>query len=941
MPIIFRQSAFFQTELFNRTNQLYLSTLFSNLAKSYSLISAKGSTGKKFSDKKLSLSVQNQIDMPYHIHILNGLLPALKLLEQHLKQRNLIEKREIVTFLKTLIVGFTFHDINKIVDKELQQAISDDVELLCEKLNVQTFFPEWRDWIDEIKFLALHTENRTTAYSYDLPIREWQFVSEILGSTCHLADTFASASEFTNVFEFYQSISHAKFNGKPINEIWPLSFIEISDNIFSLLSQKLLNTAKAFIQETRKDEILFHLRNGFVFIGKPLEENERNAIIERFCDDDSTFDAVAQTQINSRRGCQFGFIESRKLTPKLLTQIIDAGFRGNSQIQFFEILKDANTPNTEGFKIVVELIDQYKFPFKPVLPDKLKGKKQGEQKYTFVLEQNSWDDLDDSQKNKLILFALQKIKFMKKEALKEWSFEFENLQKNSTKILSPFTNAYSAYTIGAMISTSEMERAGENVETKVSALKNEISIVLSENTQIRGIDELARFANLYLTGNFSRDIEALLIEPMDIPEKNEMCLFTARKSSEGYGSAKAHGIKALGFSNRTVNTLKSTENKISSLFNSEIEIRKSLINDPMGTFNSCVYYDFGEYIINLDSGKLLDILAQAKEFQHDKQQFQIIIDQKKFTYNLYGMNFEKIDENVKGNFYFIQRNLKLIKSTGFRLFTTSVISPYHAHKEMFVFENCMPFVKALGWDRIRIDEVEDRLQELNMFLTLGSKKLTGNVLAYAEDRKAIFSAFQELKEDEKVKARNSFTNFINNHKEFSMSTMNDLATIAIKMARPQSGSSSQETRIIRDALNILKACYKEKRDRETTIGQIVGELRQLAKTYEYFNDSLALPFAEALHDNLFEKEWQRRFPQPGRLRNWINEFGFWYSSQNFEQIKLATIRKAVEAMKAAFQEVKEDSIIAWLKESDSNKNKAIDKYESEYRAVYNKHFTNN
>jgi hypothetical protein len=399
MSIIFRTTAFFQTDLFNRVSQSYLETLFSNLVDNFVLVSAKGSSGKKFNNLQLKLSVNAQTDMPYHIHILNGIFPALKLLEQHLKQRNFIERKEMEAFLKTLLIGFTFHDVNKLVDKELRQAVKDDIELLCEKLKVQTFFPEWRDWINEIKFLALHTENRTTAYSYELPIREWQFFSEILSSICHLADTFASASEFTNVFEFYECISHVKFNGKPINEIWPLSFVEISDNIFTLLSQKILNTAKAFIQETRKEEILFHLRNGFVFIGKPLEETERKVITERYCGDDSTFDAVAQTQINSRRGCQFGFIESRKLTPELLTQIIEAGFRGNSQIQFFEILKDANTPNTEGFKIVVDLLDRYKFPFKPVLPDKLKGKKQEEQKYTFVLEQNSWDDLGDSQKN--------------------------------------------------------------------------------------------------------------------------------------------------------------------------------------------------------------------------------------------------------------------------------------------------------------------------------------------------------------------------------------------------------------------------------------------------------------------------------------------------------------------------------------------------------------
>ena len=125
------------------------------------------------------------------------------------------------------------------------------------------------------------------------------------------------------------------------------------------------------------------------------------------------------------------------------------------------------------------------------------------------------------------------------------------------------------------------------------------------------------------------------------------------------------------------------------------------------------------------------------------------------------------------------------------------------------------------------------------------------------------------------------------------------------------------------------------------MGQVVGELRQMAKTYEFFNEARALPFAEALYDHLFEKEWNKRFPQPSRLRNWINEFGFWYSTLHFEMIRKNVVQKAVDALEKLGQEITEDSVIAWLKQSDSNKKKAIDKYEIDYRAAYRKYFTKN
>jgi hypothetical protein len=938
MSLIVSQRAYFKTPLFNETTQSFLSTVFASVVRQYTLVSAKGSSGRKFKEERLRDAVIALPDMPYHIHILNGLFPALKLLEEQLQTRNLIVKPEIVSFVKTLCIAFMFHDSNKLIGKELDQVMDADIESLCDQTDVKSFFPEWRQWLGEIKFLILRTENRTSAYAYEKKIREWQFINEVLGAICHLADLFASLTKFRDVAEFYDRLCLIKVNGKPIADIWQLSFIEVSDNIFTLLSQRLINTAKDFIWNNGGD-ILFNLRNGFVFIGQPLEESNRNIILQQFCDDDNTFDAVAQTQINSLRGCQFGFIESRRLTSDILSQIIEAGYKGNSRIKFIEILKDANSPNTEGFEVIAKLIDQLGLPVKPVLPDKLRNKKIEEQRYSFVIEPK-WDDLDIGQKNALTLLALQRIKFMKKDQSNEWEKEFTDIETHSSGTLSSFTNAYSRYTVAAIASAGKKAQEGHDLAQICETTKHEIVEILSKDTVSRNDEELKSFAKLYLTGNFDRDIEFLLNTERHIPEKKDMCLFTGRSASENYGSAKAHGIKALGFSNRTVNTLKTAENRISSLFNYEIEMRKGLINDTVG-FNSCIYYDFGEYILSIDTRKVLDVLSQAKGFQHDEQNFQMIIDEKAFKYNLYGMNFEKISENVEGNFYFIQRNLKLIKSTGFRLFTTSIISPYHSHNEMFVFDNCMPFVKRLGWDRIRIDDIEGRLSELNLFLTLGAKRLTSNVLEFVEDRRSLFSAFQGLDEEDKTKARPSFTSFVYSilpqyHKEYSMGVMKELAEIAIKMARPQSGSSSQETRLIRDSLGILRVCHKEGRDTETTVGQIVGELRQLSKTYGYFNENLAPTFACRIYDDLFKKEWGGRFPQPSRLRHWINEFGFWYSTLNFEQMKVNVVQKAIDALKADSKQINEDSVIEWLKQSDHNKKKSIDNYENDYRNAFKK-----
>ena len=155
MSIIFTKRDYFQTPLFNTISNSYLSSVFTSLVKKFSLVSAKGSSGAKFKESQLGEAIRIQTDMPYHIHILNGLFPALKLFEQKLQERYLINNKEIESFVKSLFIGFTFHDINKLVGSELREAVDIEIERLCKTIKVQSFFPEWKDWLTENQVLSI------------------------------------------------------------------------------------------------------------------------------------------------------------------------------------------------------------------------------------------------------------------------------------------------------------------------------------------------------------------------------------------------------------------------------------------------------------------------------------------------------------------------------------------------------------------------------------------------------------------------------------------------------------------------------------------------------------------------------------------------------------------------------------------------------------------
>ena len=114
--IQFDNRGLFISPLFNNVAQDFLNTLLLSIVRDneFRLRSAKGGTGQGFTGK-LAEVISQSTDMPYHVHILNGLFPTLKLLEQKFSQERWLDKKEADSLLRCFIVGFTFHDINKLV----------------------------------------------------------------------------------------------------------------------------------------------------------------------------------------------------------------------------------------------------------------------------------------------------------------------------------------------------------------------------------------------------------------------------------------------------------------------------------------------------------------------------------------------------------------------------------------------------------------------------------------------------------------------------------------------------------------------------------------------------------------------------------------------------------------------------------------------------------
>jgi len=78
---------YFQTQVFQDITQLYFDTVLQDILIKHPITEAKGLFVRN--DKIM----KDEYDMPYHIHILNGLIPSLLIYEKYLIEKNGLKKK--------------------------------------------------------------------------------------------------------------------------------------------------------------------------------------------------------------------------------------------------------------------------------------------------------------------------------------------------------------------------------------------------------------------------------------------------------------------------------------------------------------------------------------------------------------------------------------------------------------------------------------------------------------------------------------------------------------------------------------------------------------------------------------------------------------------------------------------------------------------------------
>ncbi|MBD3231140.1 hypothetical protein GF322_00605, partial [Candidatus Dependentiae bacterium] len=260
-------------ELFNKEMENFSKTLGFSLLESTILTPAKG--GSLFKESKLKQ--RKYSDMPYWVHILNGILGTFLFMEKDGDLIELVKKNPKI--LKIFIVSFCFHDVNKLIkEKNLEEAVDEDLIEIMGKYKVVDYFGEYKKYLEDIKYLILNVEKSTIplAFSNTSPSLNQRILNR-LKKYLNFADLI-SFNEIHNIKDLFKHIKNLILKKRLPNI--DIQYFKIDKNIYKGLSLAVYHK----IEEKLCDKIIFRMRDGFIYKAKKDFSNFEN-IAKEIIDD--------------------------------------------------------------------------------------------------------------------------------------------------------------------------------------------------------------------------------------------------------------------------------------------------------------------------------------------------------------------------------------------------------------------------------------------------------------------------------------------------------------------------------------------------------------------------------------------------------------------------------------------------------------------------------
>ncbi|XRO75678.1 hypothetical protein ACO3TA_02090 [Methanocaldococcus sp. 28A] len=851
MEIKVKTKKIFKTKLFQEETKNYLNKVFINLFKKYHLKPAKG--GKSFEEKVKSgeIEAKDLPDMSYPMHILNGIIPSLKVLENRWLNKGLIDEnnddKDIRMLLKCLLIAYTFHDINKLHNEiDLKTSVEKYFENDLKDLEIELNEEEK----EIVKYLILATEERTRFVIPDnkLPTRRGlnRLIKDDLIEIIHLADSI--------------SIPIESYSG--ILNIWKKlrNYVDVNVFYFDDIPYEVL--ARFIVERLRENVDCYIISpKGFIYEGNlKIDEDYLVKSFEEFL-----YRNIENMVKIDRQKAQVDIFRFIEITEDRILRLI----KSLDDVIFYKDISKKDEEAREIFTKKIEDFDEEEFRKFKLLKLLLQLTPTETNEKTIKKLKSKFED-----------------KYFKIDKYFDLDEDFVNRIKNSDTGLKNYLKLY--------IATKKGFDEKEILSDLITLLKTNYSG--SERVNLKEIiSELLGYA--YLNG---KKIKEMKFD--DIGSKKNICSLCGRKSSIIATENLCFGFKPRGFTNRTVVSLNNTKKNICPLCLTEITFRKLIFGKKENV--QAVYIDVYDYFIPIMDENLTKYIENVEENLGN-----LMNDAKLFIKAVYGFNVKREEElspflmtfvDISKQIEFIRfykKILDFVYETGFKFYLTYPFNPDKAKRETIIFDYSIKSFKKLRWDKVRIDEIEKIRDEFKLLWKLGYTLKGGsksdNIIVslfnnYADNPMAFYFYLFKLSSPLSFAEKYNL-NLIN--KRIGVEKMNiieKLADIAsdIEWAK---GSASSKTSMIRETLDVLKTGVKRGYGDEEIKSMMAGILY---KKYPYPSKKEKIEeFCNVLYDELFKGLWRGKIPSKKELRYWIYAFAYHYDTKSKEKRNVRTYQE--------------------------------------------------
>jgi len=872
-----------------------------------------------------NLKFESKKDMPYLSHIISGASIILRVIDLAIEEGKLSDIKDIEHKIKRGLIGFLFHDYNKIMNSSYKMDEKDILISLIKELNLDDLLNDVGLNYDTIYDLVISTEIGTQFNA----IGKFQdpsigFEKDIVSNADKLSSIFNESDSKLNMNIRVGNFILKKDSIKSI-KFTPSIYYALTDLVKLSLIEELNSMGMKYLWTT-ESAVYYYSCDGASINLQDISNKLIDRSIEYYREivsphlgikfNDRKIQNPARGIIKIDVGEIDRFISENNLFISVITPI-----KGSIEVEYSEVLdKYRESVNKNLKSVFVDLvIDNDRFDAKKILK----------------LRNISYDDKDAiNERRKIFVIRTIQLELNDPKKLKKGDYKnisilldkFDQFINKNEAILKPFESIY---------------------EGKSKLLKSPFSNLLfiseekiNDSIYEEALSEILNSWNKNLI-DLRSEIESILkyilgisiLEMEEVPDKSEMAIVTGYRASRRGLTENTYGINTnSSFSNKVI-TSKISNFKIDDNYAIEALLRRYLVMNEKSEYSTnFLYLVFPGAVGYMDIAGIVDKLKNTENKRIPAiSALEIGLDSPirgKRLDNSYFFDPGDINNN-KDAFNVLELSLNLIMLTKLRcLIIDSHSPPIENQFEIFRMETKGFFINDLKWDKIRCNKISEVLDFVNLFkfVSGNSNKIKGakeiniaEVLnAFIEDPLSIFHYLKKvymgnpkleriLFENKDYDIYNGINKLIDRYLNQApkggnkkMKEIRELADIAFELMGPKfPKSTNQRTWMLRDTLDALEkmsAISSGKNDDLNNFKDIISSriYKGLERVNEYnVKIELIEKFSETLI-NMINNSFGKRIPA-GNLKSYIiDAFEFNLMKKYYEYYDLSNQERGVK-----------------------------------------------